>query len=218
MIEALNADEDREAAEAFLEACSHHGRLMLALQLPDLATARFDFSSVFERIGREFFMIGAMWRFAEQSSFPTNARDRAFLCLMNILVADGMNFAKARARVAWLAEQSTNNIGQYNVFITAGYRSVPADGSLASAFEHFRSTSGLSGKAERLLKRFRMIAFWIGLVGGIIASISFAVALPRDFPWYYLSIAAAGFSAFFLFGVAVLLIGAALHSRLTKDQ
>src|ERR1700674_4157161 len=111
---------------------------MMASQLPLTEGKGYDFLPAFKEMTIQLYKVGTMWRFGEPFDFPTGPRDRAFLCLLAMLVADGMTFRKAQKRVAHLNEVSRGNDGQDVLAIAAGYRAMAGDGSLAQVFDRFR--------------------------------------------------------------------------------
>jgi hypothetical protein len=54
----------------------------------------------FKKMTIELFLVGVMWRFEEQFDFPTSPRDRGFVCLMQMLVNDGMSLQSAQSMIA----------------------------------------------------------------------------------------------------------------------
>jgi hypothetical protein len=85
-----------------IDACIAHARHLLASQLPAVETRNYDFSPIFKEMAIHLYLAGVMWRFGEQFDFPTAARDRGFVCLMSMLVSDGMNAKQAQKRIAHL--------------------------------------------------------------------------------------------------------------------
>ena len=62
---------------------------MLASQLPIVEARTYDFMQIREMTTATL-SGGVMWRFGEQFELPTAARERGFICLMSMLVGDGM--------------------------------------------------------------------------------------------------------------------------------
>ena len=115
------------------------------------------------------YLAGAMWHFGEQFDLPTAARDRGFICLMSMLVSDGMNAKQAQSRIAHLNEVSRTPTGQDTLAITAGYGAKNADGSLATVFDTFRGVPEVLGAPYRLLDRSKPIAAILAVAGLVIA-------------------------------------------------
>jgi len=149
---------DTELATAVLDACVAHARQMLATQLPNVAAGDYDFMPSFKEMTTQLYLAGVMWRFGEQFDLPTGPRDRAFICLLSMLVADGMSFKKAQERIAHLNQISRNREGSDTLAITVGYKATEGDGSLAAVLDQFRSAREVSGAPYRLLDRAKPIA------------------------------------------------------------
>ena len=149
---------DTELATAVLDACVGHARQMLASQLPKVAAGGYDFMPSFKEMTTQLYLAGVMWRFGEQFDLPTGPRDRAFICLLSMLVADGMSFKKAQERIAHLNQISRGPEGSDTLAIAVGYKATEGDGSLAAVFDQFRNTLEVAGAPYRLLDRTKLIA------------------------------------------------------------
>lgn len=128
----------------------------------------------------QLYLAGVMWNFGEQFGLPTTARDRGFICLMSMLVSDGMTSQKAQERITHLNQISRNTEGQDILAITAGYNAKESDGSLASVFERFSNVPEVSGAPYRLLDRSKPIALILAIAGTLLALLlnnSWGVAL-----------------------------------------
>src|SRR3990170_4564537 len=75
-------ESDIDYATRVLKACVEHGRSLLALRLREIEARNYDVEPHFHKMITELFLVGIMWRFGEQFDLPTNARDRAFVSLM----------------------------------------------------------------------------------------------------------------------------------------
>ena len=173
-------ESDTTIALQVIEACVAHARRALASQLPIVESRNYDFMPSFKELTIQLYLAGVMWRFGEQFDLPTGARDRGFICLMSILVRDGLSAKDAQLRVAKLNEMSRNAQGQDTLAIAAGYRAEDADGSLASVLDTFRDIPELSGGPYRLLDRSKPIAAILAAAGLIISLLldrSWGVAL-----------------------------------------
>jgi hypothetical protein len=149
---------DTELAAAVLDACVAHARQMLATQLPKVAAGGYDFMPSFKEMTTQLYLAGVMWRFGEQFDLPTSPRDRAFICLLSMLVADGMSFKKAQGRIAHLNQISRNPEGSDTLVIAVGYKATEGDGSLAAVLDQFRNARKVSGAPYRLLDRAKPTA------------------------------------------------------------
>ena len=194
---------DSDFAAHVLEACVQHGRLMLLSQLPDVEGRNYDFMPSFREMTTQLYLVGVMWRFGEQFELPTNARDRGFICLMSMLVSDGMTSKDAQRHIANLNQISRTADGQDSLAITAGYGASEADGTLANLFDHFRNEPKVSGAPYRLLDRSKAIAAILALAGVVIS-----VVLGRSWG------EALGVGV--VFGVSTLAIALAMYRQMTK--
>ena len=162
-------EHESTVALRVIEACVDHARHLLASQLPTVESRRYDFMPSFKEMTTQLYLAGAMWRFGEQFDLPTAARDRGFVCLMAMLVSDGMNAKQAQSRIAHLNEISRTSTGQDTLVIAAGYGAKNADDSLATVFDTFRGIPEVSGAPYRLLDRSKPVAAILAVAGLVIA-------------------------------------------------
>jgi len=160
---------DSTLAIQAIDACVAHARQLLASQLPTVEARNYDFTPVFKEMSIQIYLAGVMWRFGEQFDLPTAARDRGFLCLMAMLVRDGMNTSQAQKRVAHLNEVSRTRTGQDILAITSGYGATKGDGSLATLLATFRDAPEASGARFRLINRSKSIAAILAVAGVVIS-------------------------------------------------
>jgi len=160
---------DATFAGQAIDACVAHARLLLASQLPAVEARNYDFMPVFKEMLIQAYLVGVMWRCGEQFDLPTAARDRGFICLMAMLISDGMSASEAQKRVAHLNEASRTPTGQDNLAITSGYGATKGDGSLAALLDTFRDTPGASGARFRLVNRSKPIAAILAVAGVVIS-------------------------------------------------
>ena len=166
----MTATEHESAiALQVIEACVAHARQLLASQLPTVESQRYDFMPSFKEMTTQLYLAGTMWRFGEQFDLPTAARDRGFVCLMSMLISDGMNAKQAQSRIAHLNAISRTSTGQDTLAITVGYGAKSADGSLANVFDTFRGVPEVSGAPYRLLDRSKPVAAILAVAGLVIA-------------------------------------------------
>lgn len=156
--------------ELILDACVEYARRILASQLPLVESGNYDFMPQFKERTIRLYLAGVMYRFGEQFDLPTNARDRGFICLMSMLITDGMGEKAAKAYIAETNALSSNAKGQDSPILVAGYNAVEGDGSLARVFDGFRNEPTVSGAPYRLLDRSKPIAI-------ILAAAGFAIAI-----------------------------------------
>ena len=131
---------DTEFAEGVIEKCVAHARALLALQLPAVEAKNFDFAPSFRKMGTELYLVGIMWRFGEQFDLPTQPRDRAFLCLMHMLIADGASWRAAKKRISVLNSYSRDERGEDILAIRVAYEAGDREGALAAILEQYRNT------------------------------------------------------------------------------
>ena len=194
----------QEIAEYVLSACVQHGREMLATQLPLTTGKGFDFMPSFQEMTINLYLAGVMWRYGEQFELPTSARDRGFICLISLLIADGMPPAKARKHVASLNSLSRSADGRDNGILSAGYTAQSGDGSLARIFETFRSNPEVAGAPYRLLDRTKPIAVVLGLA-------TFGISAMTTLSW------GAALGVGVITGAATLAIGLAIYRQMVKS-
>lgn len=194
---------DTELTAAVLDACVAHARQMLATQLPRVASGGYDFMPSFKKITTQLYLAGVMWRYGEQFDLPTDPRDRAFICLLSMLVADGMSLKKARDQIEHLHQISRNSEGSNILAIAAGYRATEGDGSLAAVFDQFRNAREVSGAPYRLLDRAKPIA-------AILTVAAFLISLLVGASW------AAALGIAVVVGVSTLGIALAIYRQMIK--
>jgi len=167
----MHSADPEAIAHQVIDACVAHARHMLASQMPIVDSRNYDFLPAFQQMTTQLYLAGVMWRFGEQFALPTAPRERGFLCLLSMLVSDGMNAQEAQRCVAELNQLSRSKDGQDNPAILAGYRATESDGSLAQVFEVFRGVPDVAGAPFRLIDRSKPIAAILAAAGFIIALI-----------------------------------------------
>jgi hypothetical protein len=162
-------EHESAAAEQVIEACVAHARQLLASELPIVESRSYDFMPSFKEMTTQLYLVGVMWRFGEQFELPTSARDRGFICLMSMLVSEGMNAKEAQSRIAHLSQISRTSTGQETLAIAVGYEAKTGDGSLATVFDAYRNAPEVSGAPYRLLDRSKPIAAILAASGIVIS-------------------------------------------------
>lgn len=162
-------EHESTVAVQVIEACVAHARQLLASQLSAVESRNYDFMPSFTEMTTQLYLVGSMWRFGEQFDLPTTARDRGFICLMSMLVSDGMSAKEAQSRIAHLNEMSRTSTSTDTLAISAGYSGKNGDGSLATVFDTFRGVPAVSGAPYRLLDRSKPIAAILAVAGLVIA-------------------------------------------------
>lgn len=198
-------DSDTEFTTAVLDACVGHARQMLASQLPMVEVRSYDFMPSFREMTTQLYLAGVMWRFGEQFDLPTEARDRAFLCLVLMLTADGMSFKQAKDRAAHLNQISRSTDGSDTLAIAVGHKASEGDGTLASVFDQFRGVPEVSGAPYRLLDRAKPIAAILA-----VAALLISVLVGTSW-WPALSIA-------IVVGMSTLGIALAIYHQMVKPR
>jgi hypothetical protein len=146
---------------------------MLASQSPVVDSRRYDFMPNFQQLITQLYLAGVMWRFGEQFDLPTSARDRGFVCLMPMLIADGMSVKLAEKRIAELNVISRSSDGRDSIAVESGYAAELGDGSLAKVFDWFSANPQfahqIAGAPYRLINYSKPIAAILAVAGFIIA-------------------------------------------------
>ncbi|MDO8438391.1 MAG: hypothetical protein Q7S69_09620 [Nitrosomonadaceae bacterium] len=197
-------EPDSDYAKDVIRACVEHGRTLLGLQLPKVEAKNYDFSPQFQRMTTELYLVGVMWRYGEQFDLPTNARDRAFICLMHMLISDGASWRAAKRRIRVLNSYSRDKNGEDALAVHIGYEAGDREGALAAIFDQFRNVPEAGGAPYRLLERSKPIA-------GVIAVAGLAIALLIGRSWE--EALGVGLVA----GFAVLAIATLIFRQMTKS-
>ena len=163
---------DTQFAESVIENCVEHARTVLAAQLPAVAARNFDFMPEFMKMMTDLYLVGVMWRFGEQFDLPTSPRDRGYICLMAMLIKDGMGERAAKRRLAFLLQNSKNPGSNSEVFLSLGYQAGTKIDALATMFETYRHNPEMAGAPWRLIKSVKSIAVALSLAGVAISIMS----------------------------------------------
>lgn len=198
-------NESDEYATRVLKACIEHGRNLLTLQLKEVEGRNYDFEPHFQKLITEIFLVGVMWRFGEQFDLPTNARDRAFVCLMQMLVTDGMSLNAAKQRIRMLNEFSRDKDGSDGFAISVAYKAGEKEGALAAIFDEYRKSPGASGAPYRLVDRSKPIAAILAIAG-------IAISLLIDRSW------GEALGIGLVLGLATFSIALALYHQMIKKR
>lgn len=201
----MNTTEpDTEFAAHVIEVCVEHARHVLAAQLPLVEERNFDFMPEFKKMTIELFLVGVMWRFGEQFNLLTNPRDRGFICLMQMLVNDGMSLPDAKRRIALLNGSSRTADGKDNLAITIGHEVGGENaGALAAVFDQYRNSDDVSGAPWRLITRSKPVAAILSIAG-------LAISALIDRSW------GEALGVAIVIGVATLAIALAIHRQMIK--
>lgn len=199
------AEPDYEIAKQVIEACVNHARALLALQLPAVEAKSYDFAPEFKKMATELYLVGVMWRFGEQFDLPTTPRDRAFICLMHMLMSDGVSWRKAKRRIRALNSYSRDQNGEDVLAVRVGYEAGTREGALAAIFDQYRDTPGAAGAPYRLIEISKPVA-------GVIAVAGLLIALLIGRSW------AEALGVGVVAGAAVLVVASLIFRRLTKPE
>lgn len=199
------ASADTEFAKDVIEKCVSHAGALLALQLPAVEAKNYDFSPVFQKMVMELYLVGVMWRFGEQFDLPTQPRDRAFLCLMHMLIADGASWRAAKKRIRMLNSYSRDEKGEDSLALRVGYEAGDREGALAAILEQYRNKPGASVAPYRLIEIAKPIAAVIAVAG-----VAIALLLGRS--W------AESFGVGIVAGIAVLVTASLIFRKMTDAK
>jgi len=150
----------------------------------------------------ELYLVGVMWRFGEQFDFPTRPRDRAFLCLMHMLIADGASRRAAKRRIRTLNSYSRDERSEDSLALRVGYEAGDREGALAAILDQYRNTPAASAAPYRLIAISKPIAAVIAVAG-----IAIALLLGRS--W------AESLGVGLVAGVAVLVAASLIFRKMT---
>lgn len=162
-------------AELVLQACVKHAREQLAKQMPLVYERKFDFMPQFQTAITRLYLVGLMWKYGEKYDLPTAPRERAFICLIQLLTEDGMSMPDAQKEAANLHGLSRRDDGSENPVLTKAYEWGTDDGALAIILEMFRNDPKVAGSPYRMLDRAKPIAAIVG-----VASFGIAMLLDRS--------------------------------------
>ncbi len=153
----------------------------------------------------ELYLVGVMWRFGEQFDLPTQPRDRAFLCLMYMLVADGASEGAAKKRIRVLNTYSRDDKGEDSLALRIGYEAGDREGALAAILEEYRNTPAASATPYRVIEISKPIAAVIAVAG-------IAVALLLGRSW------AESFGVGLILGISVLVTASLIFRKMTDAK
>lgn len=199
------AATDTEFSKDVIEKCVSHARALLALQLPAVEAKNYNFAPEFRKMVTELYLVGVMWRFGKQFDLPTQPRDRAFLCLMHMLIADGASWRVAKKRIRTLNSYSRDEQGADSLPLHVGYEAGEREGALAAIMEQYRNAPAASATPYRVIEISKPIAAVIAVAGIAIASL-----LGRS--W------AESFGVGLVAGIAVLVAASLIFRKMTNPR
>ena len=153
----------------------------------------------------ELYLVGVMWSFGEQFDLPTQARDRAFICLMHMLIADGASWRVAKRRIRTLNSFSRDEKGEDSLALRVGYEAGNREGALVAILDQYRDTPGAAAAPYRLIEISKPIAAVV-----VIAGIAIALLLGRS--W------AESLGVGLVAGVAVLVTASLVFRKMTAKR
>lgn len=199
------AAADTEFAKDVMEKCVSHARALLALQLPAVEAKNYNFAPEFRKMVTELYLVGVMWRFGEQFDLPTQPRDRAFLCLMYMLITDGASERAAKKRIQALNSYSRDEKGEDSLALRVGYEAGDREGALSAILEQYRNTPAASAAPYRVIEISKPVAAVIAVTG-------IAVALLLGRSW------GESLGVGLVLGIAVLVTASLIFRKMTDAK
>jgi hypothetical protein len=196
---------DSNFATYVLEECVQHGRQLLALQLPLVEAKNYDLMPEARKMTIQLYLVGVMWRFGEQFEMPTNARDRGFICLMSMLISDGMGTKDAQARISFLNSISRTPTGADNLAILIGHDFGTKQGALVLIFDHLIKSPEIAGAPWRIISRSKPVAAIL-----VVTSLLISLLLGRS----WVEAIGVGLIA----GLSTLAIAVAISNQMKKEK
>lgn len=153
----------------------------------------------------ELYLVGVMWHFGEQFDLPTPARDRAFICLMHMLIADGASWRSAKRRIRMLNSLARDEKGEDSLALHIGYEAGDREGALVAILDQYRDAPGAAAMPYRLIEISKPIAAVITVAG-----IAIALLLGRS--W------AESIGVGLVAGIAVLVTASLIFRKMTAPK
>ncbi|MBK9662568.1 MAG: hypothetical protein IPO71_05620 [Nitrosomonas sp.] len=211
----VTTDRDKSTAEAAIhpqftsnvstmDACIEHAREIMIEQLELIKSKDYDFAPEFKDMTIQLYLLGVMWKFAENLGNVNDARELAFAALKSMLIQDGMPKQKVAKRIEFSEKMSKIDDDHNALAVAIGYESVPGDSSLAEVFDHYVDDMQVSGAFWRLYDRGRKIMLYGGLFVAFVVIWFVTLFMPGNSA---IAILAAGLISAALFVIPVFLIG-----------
>lgn len=185
----------------YIESCVSYAEDVLSFQMPAVDEKKFDFGPHIQKMNTELFLVGVMWRYSEQFEYPTEPRDRAFLCFMYYLIRNGAKEKEAKKRMQELVVLSRDKEGKDTLAISIGHEVGEKEGALAAVLEEFRDIPAVSGSTQRMLDAFKISAIVFSISAFVISLI-----IGRSL------LEAIGIGA--VIGIAIIIIGSQIYYKL----
>lgn len=205
-----------ETITSTMDACVAHARVVKSTQLELIKSKNYDFAPEFYEMTIQLYLLGAMWKFAENLGNSEQARELAFAALQAMLIQDGLHKQKATKRIEFLRKMSKLEDDHNALAVAIGYESEMGDSSLAEVFDHYVDETQVSGAFWRLYDRGRKIMLYGGLLIAFLVIWFVTLFMPGNST---IAILAAGLIAAALFVIPVFLIGIFMYrARLKKNK
>ncbi|MDO8334164.1 MAG: hypothetical protein Q7T35_05795 [Nitrosomonas sp.] len=220
----IKTDPDKSLAEASnppavhsdvstMDACIEHARAIKIEQLELIKSKDYDFAPEFRDMTIQLYLLGVMWKFAENLGNTNDARELAFTAMKTMLIQDRMPKQKAEKRIEFLRKMSKLADDHDALAVAIGYESVPGDSSLAEVFDHYVDDMQVSGAFWRLYDRGRKIMLYGGLFVAFMVVWFVTLFMPGNST---IATLAAGLIAAALFVIPVFLIGIFMYRAKIK--
>jgi len=191
-----------------IDDCVEHARDVLSTQLGLVKEKGYDFAPEFKDMTTQLYLLGVMWKYAEDLEDVADARETAFSAMEVMLISDGFPKKKVPKRVEFLRKMSKVDDDSNALAVAIGYDAKLDDNSLAEVFDHYVDDVQVSGAFWRLYDRCRKTMLYGGLF------VSFAVIwfvtlfMPGNSA---IAILAAGLIAAAIFVIPVFLVGLLIY-------
>lgn len=208
--------EEKISDVSTMDACITHAREVKATQLEQIKSKQYDFAPEFRNLTIQLYLLGVMWKFAENLGNVKDARELAFTALQTMMIQDGLQKQKTIKRIEFLRKLSKLDDDHNALAVAIGYESEPDDNSLAEVFDHYVDDLQVSGAFWRLYDRGKKIMLYGGL--GIVFVVIWFITLfmPGNSA---IAILAAGLISAAIFVIPVFLIGVFIyHTKLKKTK
>ncbi len=198
---------------SIMNACIAHAREVKATQLELIKTKDYDFAPEFQNLTIQLYLLGVMWKCAENLGSKDAANELAFTAMKTMLVQDGMQKQKAIKRINFLRKMSKLEDDHNALAVVIGYESEPNDNSLVEVFDHYINDMQVSGAFWRLYDRGRKIMLYGGLFIAFAVIWFVTLFMPGNST---IAILAAGLIAAAIFVIPVFLVGIFMYRTKIK--
>lgn len=198
---------------SIMEACIAHAKEVKATQLELVKSKGYDFAPEFRDMTIQLYLLGVMWKLAENLGSADDARELAFAALAEFFVQERMPKQKIAKRIEFLRKMSKIEEDHNALAVAIGYESEPGDNSLAEVFDHYVDDTQVSGAFWRLYDRGRKIMLYGGLLIAFLVIWFVTLFMPGNTT---IAILASGLIAAALFVIPVFLIGIFIYRTKIK--